>query len=111
MPILTWKFLDHSLSFATDLPLTAGYNVFVTIVDWLTKWVTLVPYHMGPDHPLGAEEVALLFFHHIVCHFGIPHSLVYNWDAQFMWEFWTHLWRLIGIRILFCSMHHPQMDG
>ena len=84
MPIPTGKFLDYSLDFVTDLPLTAGCNAIVTNVDQLTKWVTLVPCHMGPDYPLRAEEVASLFFHHIVCHFGIPHSLVHDQDAQFI---------------------------
>ena len=59
----------------TDLTLAAGCNAIVTIVAWLTKWVTLVTYHMGPDHPLGKEEVALLFFHLIACYVGTPHSL------------------------------------
>ena len=65
----------------TDLLLTAAdYNAIVTIVDWLSKWVTLVPCHKGPD-PLGLEEVASLFFPHIVCYFAISHSLVHEQDA------------------------------
>ena len=64
-PIPSEKFLDYSLNFVTDLFLAAGCNSIVTIVDQLTKWATLIPCHMGPDHPLGAEEVALLFFHYV----------------------------------------------
>ena len=110
MPFPTAKFLDCSLDCVTDLTLTAGCNAIVTIVDWLTKWVTLVTYHMGPDHPLGVEKVASLFFHQIVCHFGIAHSLVHDCDIQFTLEFWTHLWCLVGTMTLFSSVHHLQMD-
>lgn len=62
---------------------------------------------MGLDHPLATEEVASLFFRHVVCRFRMPHSLVHNQDARFMSAFWTHLWRLVGTRTLFSSVQHP----
>ena len=99
--------MDYSLDFVTDLPLASGCNTIVTVVDRLTKWVTLIPCHMGPDHPLGAEEVASLFFRHIVCRFGLPRSLVHDRDARLTSAFWTSLWRLVGTRTLFSSAHHP----
>ena len=111
MHIPTGKFLNYSFEFVIDLLLTAGSNAIVTIVDWLINWVTPIPCHMGPNHPLGEEEVDSLFFYHIVCHFGIPHFLVYDQDARFISEFWTQLWQLVGTRTIFSSAHHPQTEG
>ena len=79
----------------------------VTIVDRLTKWVTLVPAHMGADHPLDAPEVASLFFYHIVYRFDMPRSIVHDRDSRFTSEFWTHLWRLLGSKTLLSSTYHP----
>ena len=91
----------------TDLPLTYGLNAIVTIVDRLIKWITLFPCKMGHDHPVGVEEVALVFFHNIVYHFGVPHSLVDDRDAQSTSEFWTRLCYLVVTRICFSFVHHP----
>ena len=52
-------------------------------MDWLTKFVSLLPYAFGPDHLFDAGVLADWLVCHIVCKYGIPQSIVHNQDAQF----------------------------
>ena len=71
------------MDFITDLPLSAGFNTLLLIVDRLTKFTLLVPCFSGPGQPLSVGEVAKLVFDSLVCWFGVPHSLVTDHDSCF----------------------------
>jgi hypothetical protein len=58
-----------------------------------------------------AEEVAQLFYDHIVRLHGFPEFLVSDRDSKFTSEFWAELWRLCGTRMKMSTSYHPQTDG
>ena len=54
------------------------------MVDRFSKYCVLIPYTCT----MTAEDVARLFFDHVVCTFGMPHRIVSDRDARFMSTFW-----------------------
>ena len=59
------QFYSYTLDFVTDLPLARGFNCVLTIIDYLTKLIHLIPCTMGADK-LSAAQVAKLLFENIV---------------------------------------------
>ena len=110
LPIPTSRFTSWSMDFVTDFPLAQGFNAIFVCVDRLTKFTKLIPCFMG-ENSLTAEHVALLFFHNVVRHFGIPTSVIHDRDPRFTSDFWQSLWKLLGSRAIATSAHHPQADG
>lgn len=43
--------------------------------------------------------------------FGVPMDIVSDRDARFTREFWTALFKNMGIELLFSTTNHPQTDG
>ena len=111
LPIPASRFTSWSMDFITSLPCTAlGYNTIFTCVDYLSKFVRLIPCMVGQS-ALGAGEVAEMFFTHIVWQFGLPGEVVHDWDVRFTADLWQNLWAFLGTRVHLSSMHHPQSDG
>ena len=98
------------MDFITNLPISkqgeSTFNGIFTIVDRLTKFVVLVPVYLG-ENKLTANEVANLFYDHIICKFGIPSSIVSDRDPRFTSHFWEAVWRKIGTKLLLSSSYHP----
>ena len=44
-------------------------------------------------------------------HHGTPRKYISDWGPQFIAEFTTELWRLIGIEPATSTAYHPQTDG
>ena len=57
-------------------------------MDWLTKFVTLLPCDFGPDHLFDGGGMADLLFHHIVYKYIVPQSMVHDQDVQFTADIW-----------------------
>ncbi len=73
------------MDFITCLPETArGVDGIFTVVDRFSKYCVLIPYTCT----MTAEDVARLFFDHVVCTFGMPRRIVSDRDARFMSTFW-----------------------
>ena len=66
-----------------ELPLSYGSNSLLLIMDQLTKFVYLLFYAFGPDHPFGVVGMANLLVHHIVCKYGVIPSIVYEQNGKF----------------------------
>ena len=75
------------MDFITDLPECGGHNGIFTCVDRLTKFVRLVPVKIGAGELTG-EQVARLFFDHVVALFGVPREVVHDRDPRFTGSFW-----------------------
>ena len=106
LPVPPSRFSSWSMDFITDLPLSHNCNAILVCVNRLTKFTKLIPCFMG-DESLTAEQVAHLFFHHVVRHFGIPSTVIHDRDPRFTSEFWKSLWKLLGSRAIASSAHHP----
>lgn len=82
------RFDSWSMDFVTDLPpCKGGYTGIFTCVDRLTKYVRLVPVRIG-EGELRAEQVARLFFEHVVTIFGVPREVLHDRDPRFTGSFW-----------------------
>ena len=57
------------------------------------------------------EEETILFFSHVVKHFGLPKDIISDWDARFTGRFWVELFKLLGSELKFSTANHPQTDG
>ena len=79
-------------------------------VDKLTKYTILIPCTLG-EGELSSQQVADLFFEHVVCRFGVPRAVLHDRDPRFTAGFWRTLWERLGTRVKFSSAFHPQTDG
>ena len=64
------------MDFITSLPCTAsGHNAIFTCIDRLSKFMQLIPCMVG-ESALSVEEVAEMFFTHVIQQFGLPGEVV-----------------------------------
>jgi hypothetical protein len=51
------------------------------------------------------------FFKEIVCLHCMPATIVSDRDAKFLSHIWRTLWNKLGIKLLFFTTCHRQIDG
>lgn len=78
IPIPTQPFEVVTMDFITDLPLSAGYNNILVIVDKLTKYGIFIPCSTS----ISEEETAVLFFKHVIAHYGLPRQVITDRDSR-----------------------------
>ena len=112
LPVPTHRWKDLSIDFVTGLPLSAdwtgdSYDSILVIVDRLTKMVHYEPVKVTIDAP-GLAEVILDV---VVCHHGLPDSIVTNRSSLFTSKFWSSLCYFLDIKQRLSTTFHPQTDG
>ncbi|KAJ3684733.1 hypothetical protein LUZ61_013897 [Rhynchospora tenuis] len=105
VPARIWS--DIAMDFIEGFPKSHGKSVILTVVDRFSKYAHFIPL----AHPYTARSVAQVFFEAIVRLHGIPESIVSDRDTVFTSNFWTELFRLMGVHLNFSSAFHPQSDG
>ena len=68
-PSLPWEHI--SANFITDLPLSNGFDAILTVIDWFSKKVELIPC----TKTCSALDIVKLFMHNVWKHHGLPFSL------------------------------------
>jgi hypothetical protein len=56
-------------------------------------------------------DTAKLFFERVWVHFGIPQTIISDWDNRFLNTFWSSLWSLLDTKLTKSTSFHPQTDG
>ena len=112
LPVPTHWWKDLSMDFVTGLPISAdwkgdSYDSILVIVDRLTKMVHYEPVKITIDAP-GLAEVIIDV---VVCHHGLPDSIVTDRGSLFTLKFWSSLCYFLGIKRRLSTAFHPQTDS
>ena len=57
------------------------------------------------------DEFYRLYIRDIVRLYGVPISIVSDWDPRFMAHFWKIFQRVMGTQLTMSSAFHPQTDS
>ena len=112
LPVPTHRWKDLSMDFVTGLPISTdwkgdSYDSILVIVDRLTKMVHYKPVKITIDAP-GLAEVIIDV---VVCHHGLPDSIVTDRSFLFTLKFWSLLWYFLSIKQRLFTAFHPQRNG
>jgi hypothetical protein len=105
-PSRPWESI--SIDYMSGLPSTKHDNdcVFV-FVDTFSKMSIM----MACKKNITVEATAKLFFERVWVHFGIPQSIISNWDNRFLNTFWSSLWSMLDTKLTKSTTFHSQTDG
>lgn len=85
LPVPKWKWDDVTMDFMQGLPHTSQcHNFILVIVDCLTKFA----YFISIKTWYLVNALSKLYIQEIVWLYGIPKSIVPNWDPKFTSHFW-----------------------
>ncbi|GJW07758.1 putative reverse transcriptase domain-containing protein [Tanacetum coccineum] len=83
-----WKWDNITMDFVTKLPKSSqGYDTIWVIVDRLTKSAIFTP--MRETDPL--DKLARMYLKEVVTRYGIPVSIICDYDSRFASNFWRSL--------------------
>ena len=99
--------VDISVDFITDLPLSNGFNSILTVVDQFSKETEFIPC----NKTAMALDTAKLYLFHVWKDHGLPHTIVSDRGPQFASQVMMDLCKQLGILPKLSTAHHPQMDG
>ena len=106
VPSQPWETV--SWDFIVQLPKTkTGLDAIAVFVDKLTKLAYFVPMRTTAT----AVDVAHIFFDSVFRRHGLPTGIISDRDPKFVSEFWQHLWKLLGTKLMMSTAYHPQTDG
>jgi hypothetical protein len=104
----TAPFQHLSMDFITCLPKTKkGFDSLFVVVDRFSKRVHFIP-TVGT---ITAKDAARLFLNTVYRYHGMPESIVSDRDPKFTSKFFTHLMKILSIRLRLSTANHPQTDG
>ena len=90
-----------------ELPATDRGNKYVLVFqDFLTKWPFAFPM---PDQK--AKRIAEVLVNEVVPVFGVPEALLSDRGTNLLSHLMLDVCRLLGIKKLNTTAHHPQCDG
>jgi hypothetical protein len=77
------------------------------VVDQFSNMAILTACKKG----IRVVDTANLFFERVWVHFGIPKTIISDWDSKFLSTFWSSLWSLLDTKLTKYTAFHPQTDG
>ena len=90
-----------------ELPTTEQGNRYVLVFqDFLTKWPMVYPM---PDQK--SIRIVELLVNEVIPQFGVPESLLSDRGTNLLSHLMTDVCRLLGIKKLNTTSHHPQCNG
>lgn len=106
MPDPLYPFELVSLDFAGPFKKCEDFEYALIIVDHFTGYCITVPTQLQQ-----AATVARAFVDEVVCKHGLPTRIYTDRASNFRNELMADLTRLLGIKSIFSSAHHPQAHG
>ena len=103
----TMPWVDVSMDFIMDLPLSNGFDSILTVVDHFSKETEFIPCNKTAT----ALDTAKLYLFHVWKDHGLPRTIVSDWGLQFASQVMTDLCKQLGISPKLSTVHHPQTDG
>ena len=103
----TMPWVDVSVDFITDLPLSHGFDSILTVVDRFSKETEFILCNKTAT----ALDTAKLYLFHVWKDHGLPHTIVSDCSPQFTSQVMTDLCKRLGITPKLSTAHHPQTDG
>ncbi|KAI4900377.1 hypothetical protein NFI96_000695, partial [Prochilodus magdalenae] len=107
LPIPTRPWSHIAVDFVTDLPVSQGHTVILTVVDRFSRGVRFIPFPQLPT----AFQTAETLFNHVFRFFGIPEDIVSDRGTQFTSQVWTAFMERLSITVSLTSGYHPQSNG
>ena len=106
-PILIIEIFDcWGLDFMGHFPPSCGYLYILLAVDYVSKWVEVIPMRIN-DH-----TVALKFLkEHIFSHFGMPRAIISDCGLHFCNRPFENLLKKYGVTHKVSMACHPQTNG
>jgi hypothetical protein len=95
------------LDFITSLPPSHGKDAILVVVNKLTKFAHFLPTTMT----VSASDTASLLFKQVIKLFGMPKTMVSDWDPRWTSSIWKALACLFDTHLALSTLKHPQMDG
>ena len=86
---------------------SSGYDAIWVIIDRLTK----TAHFLLIKKTYSTNRLVRLYVNQIVYLHGVPVSIVSDKGATFTLVFWQELHKALGIRLVFSTAFHPQIDG
>ena len=83
------------------------FNQVLTVTDRGSKQVILNPCWWKDKAPVVASQ----FLHEVVCHRGLPSSIVSDRDTKVTSVFWRSLCHLMEVKARMASPFHAQANG
>jgi hypothetical protein len=87
---------------------TEGYNSVLSITDKFLKRITLIS---GKATYTAAQWAKALLERLQLMDWGIPKAILSDHDPKFLLELWKELFQMLGVKLLYSTVYHPQCDG
>ena len=104
IPNMPW--VDVSVDFITDLPLSNGYDSILVVFDHFSKEVEFIPC----NKTVTTLETAKLYLFHVWKNHSLPRTIVSDCGPQFASQVMKDLCKYLGIISKLSTTHHPQTD-
>ena len=88
------------------LPNSEGYGSIIVVVDRFSKYATFI----AALKDCTAEDTTRLFLKNVARYWGLPKFIISDRDSHFTRKFWMELFKLMGTKLHFSSIFHPQTD-
>ena len=107
LPIAERPWDNVTIDFNIGLPKSEENDSIIVVVDKFSKYATFIT----ASTDCKADEMARLFFKHVVKYWGLPKYIINDRNPRFTRKFWTELFKLMGLELHFSTSFHPQTDG
>jgi hypothetical protein len=98
---------EISMDHIVGLPPINGLDAILTVICRYSKHAHFIACKTTDN----AQDLALIFLHHIFKLHGLPRSIVSDRGPTFISKFWRSLCALLKIKLKFSSGFHPQTNG